>query len=81
MQQKRDKNGKKGDKAKSEDKDNSITGTAGIHIRETAAAQDAGATSDGSSIGAHVSDVNETNVPLTRSVQELLAAHPVDNPI
>ena len=38
-------------------------------------------TSNGSSICAHVSDVTKTNVQLTQSVQDLLAAHPVNNPI
>ena len=76
-----DKNRKKGDEAKSEDKDYNNTGTAGTHVEETSADQDAGATSDGSSIGAHVSDVTKTNVPSTQNVQELLAAHPVDDPI
>ena len=36
----RDKNGKKGDKTKSEDKDNSNIGTVGAHIGETTRPQD-----------------------------------------
>ena len=50
-----DKNRKKSDEAKSEDKDNNNTGTTGVHVGETAVAQDsAGATSKGSSIGTYV---------------------------
>ena len=64
-----------------EDKDNNNTDATGAHVGETAAAQDAGATSNGLSIGAHISNITETNVPSTQSVQELLVAHPVDGPI
>ena len=74
-----DKNRKNGDEAKLEDKDNNNTGTAGAYVWETAAAQDSSTTSNGSSIGAHVSDVTKTNAPLTRSIQDLLAAHPVED--
>ena len=82
MWQKKDKNRKKGDEAKSENKDSDITGTAGAHIGKTTSAQDnVGATSNVLSIGAHVSYVTKTSVPSTQSVHELLAAHPVDNPI
>ena len=77
-----EKNGKKGDDAKSEDKDNNNTCTVDAHVGEMTSAQDnAGATSNILSIGAHVSGVTETNVPLTQSVHVLLAAHPVDDPI
>ena len=65
-----------------EDKDNNNTGTVGVDVGETAAAQkNTGATSDGSSIGAHVSNVNKTNIPSTQSIHELLTAHPVEDPI
>ena len=76
-----DKNRMNGDEAKLEDNDNNNTGTTAAHVRETAVAQDAGATSNRLSIGAHISDVTEINVPSTQFVQELLAAHPVVDPI
>ena len=76
-----DKNGNKGDEAESEPKNNNNTGTTGVHIREMTAAQDFGTTSNGLSIGVHASDITESDVQSTRSVQDLLAAHPVDDPI
>ena len=71
-----------GDEAKPEDKGNNNTGTVGAQVGETTAAQDnAGATSNRSIIGAHVSNVAKANVPSTRSIHELLGAHSVDDPI
>ena len=72
-----DKNGKKGDKPKSEDKDNNIIGTVGAHVRENATTKDSNAPSNGSSIGVHVSE--EHGSRLTRSVQEILATHAIDD--
>ena len=63
-----DKNGKKGDEPKSEDKDNNNIGTAGAHIRETTTPTDSNAPSDGSSIGAYVSEVAEPNAWPTQCV-------------
>ena len=57
-----DKNRKKGDETKSEDKDNSNTGTVGAHVGETTTPQDSSTPSNGSSIGAHVSDVTKPDV-------------------
>ena len=74
-----DKNGKKGDEPKSEDKDNNTTGTTGAHVRETATPKDSTAPSNGSSIGAHVSEVEEHNVWPTQSVQEILVTHDIDD--
>ena len=59
---KEDKNRKKGDETKSEDKDNSDTSTTGAHVGETITSQDSSTPSNGSSIGAHVSDVNKPDV-------------------
>ena len=76
-----DKN-KKDDNAKSEDKGDDNAGTAGAHVGEAASDKDEkGAPSDSSSIGAHVSDVTKTILPQTQRVQDILAAHPIDNPI
>ena len=63
-----DKNRKKGDEPKSEDKDNNNTGTAGAHVRETTTPTDSNAPSDGSSIGAYVSEVAEPNAWPTQCV-------------
>ena len=57
-----DKNGKKGDVLKSEHKDINNTGTAGAQIGGTTTPQDSSAASNGSSIGAHVSEVAKPNV-------------------
>ena len=78
---KRDKNGKKGHETKSEDKDNSNTGTAGAHFGETTTPQDSSTPSNRSSIGAHVSNVIEPDVQPAQSVQDILAAHPSSDPI
>ena len=76
-----DKNGKKDDEPKSEDKDNINTGTAGAYVGETTTPQDSNAPSDGSSIGAHVSEVAEPNTWPTQSVQDILATHVINNRI
>ena len=54
-----DKNSKKGDDSKSEDKDSTNTGTAGAHVGDVTTPQDSTAPSNGSSIGAHVSETEE----------------------
>ena len=46
---------------------------------ETATLKDSNAPSDGSSIGAHVSEVEENDACPTRSVKKLLATHAVDD--
>ena len=76
-----DKNGKKGDESNSEDKDNNNTGTTGTHVGEITTPQDSNAPSDGSSIGAHSSEVAKPDVWSTRSVQDILATHVINNPI
>ena len=43
--------------------------------------QDSSTPSNGSSIGAHVSNVTEADVWLAQSVQDIMAAHPIDDPI
>ena len=56
-------------------------GTTGAHVGETTTPQNSSTPSDGSSIGAHISDVPEPDVWLTRSIQYILAAHPIGDPI
>ena len=75
------KNRKKGDEPKSEDKDNNNIGTTGAHVGETTMPQDSNAPSNGSSIGAHVSEVDKPNTRPTQSVQKILATHAIDDPI
>ena len=76
-----DKNSKKGDDSNSEDKDSTTMGTAGAHVGEVTTNQDSIAPSNGSSIGAHVSEIAEPAFCPVRSVEELLAAHPVNDAI
>ena len=54
-----DENLKKGDNSKSEDKDSTTTGTAGVHVGEVTTPQDSTAPSNRSSIGTHVSEIVE----------------------
>ena len=72
---------KKGDDSKSKDSDSTTTGTVGAHVGEVMTPQDATAPSKGSSIGAHVSKIAKLASRPARSVEELLAAHPVDDAI
>ena len=74
---KEDRNGKKGDRPKSEDKDNNTTGTAGAHIGDTTTPEDSILSSGGASIGAHVLEATGQSSRLTRSVKDILGAHPL----
>ena len=76
-----DRNSKKGDDSKSEDSNTSTTRTTGAHIGEVTTPQDSTAPSKGSSIGAHVSEILGLTFCPAQSVEELLAAHPVDDAI
>ena len=76
-----EQNGKKGDKSKSEDKDNSNTGTVGAHIGIVTTLQDSIAPSNVSSIGTHVSEVAKPEFWPARTVEELLVAHPINDAI
>ena len=73
---------KKDDDAKSEDKDDNTTGTKGAQVGKATLDKDKTVTlSNSSSIGAHVSDIANTVLPLPQHVQDILASYPVDNPI
>ena len=76
-----DKNRKKGDENKSENKNDNNTGTAGAHVGETTTPQDSSASSNGSSIGTHVSEVAKPSSWLTWSIQDILATHAINDPI
>ena len=66
---------KEGDNPKSEDKDNSATGTAGAHIGDVTIPKDSNIPSGGASIGTHVLEAIEQSSRPTRSVEDLLGAH------
>ena len=70
-----------GDETKSEDQDNSNTGTKGAHVGETTTPQDSSTPSNESSIGAHVSNVIKPVVWPAQYIQDILAAHPISDPI
>ena len=76
-----DRNSKKGDDSESEDNNTTTTGTTGAHVGEVTSPQDSTAPSEGASIGAHVSEIAQPVFYPARSVEELLAAHPVDDAI
>ena len=76
-----DRNSKKGDDSKSEDKDSTTTGTAGVHLGEVTTSQDSTIPSEGSSIGTYISEIAEPAFHPAQSAEELLAAHPVDDAI
>ena len=74
------RNSKKGEDSKPEDSNTTTSGTAGAHIEGTTP-QDSTAPSEGASIGVHVSETSQRTFRPAWSVEELLAAHPVDDAI
>ena len=76
-----DRNSKEADDGKSEDSDTTTTGTAGAHVGEVTTPQDLTAPSKGASIGAPVSEISQLAFCPGRSVEELLAAYPVNDTI
>ena len=72
-------NKRKGDDPKSEDKDSNAGGTAGENIEDTTTNEDTTAPSKGASLGAHVSKTNQALSRQSRTVDEILGAHPVNN--
>ena len=71
------RNRKKGDDWKSEDKDINTTGTVGAHIGDTTPPEEFTAPSRGASIGAHVFEPTEQSSRITRTVEDILGAHPM----
>ena len=78
-----DRNNKKGYDPKSEDKDNATgtTGTTGAHVGDVTTPKDSTAPSSKASIGDHVLESTEHSFRPTRSVENLLEAHPIDDDI
>ena len=79
--QRGDKKGdkRKGDDSKSEDKDSNTGGTAGAHVEDTTTTEESTAPSGGASIGAHVLETNQESSRPSRTVDEILGAHPIDD--
>ena len=67
------------DDPKSEDKDNSTSGTAGAHLEDTTTNKDTTAPSGGTSLDAHVSETSQATSRPSRTVEEILAAHTIDD--
>ena len=76
-----DRNLKKGDDSKPEDNDTTTSGTVEAHVGDATTPQDSTTPSEGASIGAHVSETSQRAFCPARSVEELLAAHPVNDAI
>ena len=54
-------------------------GTAGAHVEDTTTNEDTTTPSKGASLGAHVSGRNQAPSRLSRTVDEILGAHPVND--
>ena len=72
---------KEGDGPKSKDKDNNTTITAGEHVEDGTPSQNSTTSSAGASIGAHVLKATGQSSRPTRSVEDLLGAHPINDNI
>ena len=72
-------NKRKKDDPKSEDKDSNAGGTAGAHVEDTTTNENTTAPSGGAILGAHVSETNQVPSHLSRTVEEILGADPVDD--
>ena len=70
---------RKGDDPKSEDKDNTTDGNAGAHVEDITTNEDTTTPSRGASLGAHVSESNQAISHPSRTVEEILRAHPIDD--
>ena len=69
---------RKGDDPKSEDKDNTTGGNAGAHVEDTTTTnEDTTAPSGGANLDAHVSETKQATSHPTRTVEEILGAHPI----
>ena len=70
---------RKGDDPKSEDKDNITGGTSGAHVEDTTTNKNTTAPSGGDSLGAHVSETSQATSRPSRTVEEILKTHPIDD--
>ena len=62
-----------------EDKDSNTGGTAGAHVEDTTTNENTTAPSGGARLGAHVSETNQAPSRPSRTVEEILGAHPVND--
>ena len=72
-------NKRKGDDLKSEDKANIIGGTAGAHVADTTTNKNTTAPSGGASLGNHISETSQATSHPSRTVEEILGAHPIND--
>ena len=77
MEAKKEK--RKGDDSKSEGKDSNTGGTAGAHVEGTTMNEDSTTSSGGTSLGTSVSETNQVSSRLSRTVDEILGEHPVND--
>ena len=69
----------KTDDPKSEDKDNTTSGTAGVQVEDTTTNQDTTTPSGWTSLGAHVSETSQATSRPLHTLEEILAAHTIDD--
>ena len=60
---------------KSEDKDSNTGGTVGVHVEDITAPEESTAPSGGASIVVHVLEASEQSSRLSRTLEEILRAH------
>ena len=70
---------KKGDESKFEDKDRITGNTAGAHNEDTTTTEESTLPNRTPSIGAHVLETNVQSSNSSRTVEEILGAHPIDD--
>ena len=71
---------RKADDPKSEDKDNVTSGTAGAQVEDSTTSEDTTAPSrEVVSLGAHVSETSQATSRPSRTVEDILEAHPIDD--
>ena len=64
---------------KSEDKDNTTSGTAGAHVEDGTTNEINTATSKEASLGAHVSETSQATFPPPRTIEQIFGAHSIDD--
>ena len=72
-------NKRKRDDSKSEDNNSNTGGTTGAHVEDTTINEDSTAPSGGASLEAHISERNQALSCQSRTVDEILGAHPVND--
>ena len=79
--QRKGKKGNKrtGDDTKSEDKDSNTGDTTGAHVEDTATNENTTAPSGGASLGTRVSERSQATSRASRTVEEIMGAHPADD--